>query len=359
MYIKMIKKYHRWVLGVAALLIQAPTQAETPAERGTEPYLPLFVMYSGSPSAQQLQVLQQFLVSNQLSGEVIQDALQTVAHKLKTFKSGFAYPVFRNDTAASGHTCVVADSRHGDVAEARTLLASERVYRPLALERNEGLESQQLLDNVFAHELFHCYDLMRHSLEDLGQQVVLKGSGYFAYWGEAGADAYAALQHLQHGGDKELLRTVRNFRTINLLNGDSVHYTAPVIDYVIEHHSRQTLRGMNTRQLIALADRIREETALDQGGFAMLEGAAAKLNLEYERLLVGYPGLGQAYDGALMRPRSADISPEYAAAVFAQIRAALWRVGGKKSVNSPYFSPLVELFDLPVRPRTTLAALHS
>jgi hypothetical protein len=354
----MSNKYYLWLLGAGAAFWVSMAQAESSPEPSAEPYLPLFVMYSGSPSAQQLQVLQQFLASNQLSGEVIQDALQTVAHKLKTFKSGFAYPVFRDDTATSGHTCVVADNRHGDLAEAWTLLASERVYRPLLLGRNERLESQQLLDNVFAHELFHCYDLVRHSLEELGQQVVLKGSGYFAYWGEAGADAYAALQHLQHGGDKELLRTVRDFRTVNLLNGDSVHYTATVIDYIIEHHSRQTLRGMNTRQLIALADRIREETALDQDEFAMLEGAASKLNREYEQLLAGHPGLGKAYDGALMRPRGAEISPEYAAAVFTQIRAALWRVGGKKSVNSRYFSPLVDLFALPARPRTTLARLN-
>lgn len=353
----MSKKCYRWLLGAGLACVAglAPAHAESSRELGAEPYLPLFVMYSGSPSAQQMQVLQQFLASNQLPGEVIQDTLRTVAHKLRAFKSGFAYPVFRDDTATSGHTCVIADNRHGDLAEAWTLLASERVYRPLLLGRNERLESQQLLDNVFAHELFHCYDLARHSLEDVGKQVLLKGAGYFAYWGEVGADAYAALQHLQHGGDKELLRTVRDFRTVNLLNGDTVHYTAPVIDYIIEHHSRQTLRGLNARQLIALADKIREETALSREEFAVLEGAAAKVNRAYEQLLAGFPGLGEAYEGVLMRPREADVSPEYVAAVFAQIRAALWRVGGNKSVNSPQFSPLIDLFALSARPRIALA----
>ena len=356
----MIQACCRYALsvGVAFLLGGAPAQADPLPGAGAEPYLPLFVMYSGSAAPQQLQVLRQFLDSNQVPGEVIQDALETVAYKLKTFNAGFAYPIFRDETSASGQTCVVADSHHGELSEAWTLLASERVYRPLLLGGNERVESQQLLDNVFAHELFHCYDLVRHSLEELGQQVLLKGSGYFAYWGEAGADAYAALQHLQHGGDKDLLRTVRDFRTVNLLNGDTVHYTADIIDYVIEHYSRQTLSGMNTRQLIALADKIREETALKQQDFALLEGAASRLNQEYERLVVGYPGLGKAYEGALMRPREADCSSEYVAALFVQIRAALWRVGGKKSVNSPYFSPLVGLFDLPPRPATTVAHLQ-
>lgn len=357
----MIRQYHRFLFAAALLLCVAPlpAQAETrlPAPGGEEPYLPLFVMYSGSASPQQLEVLRQFLASNQLSGEVIEDALDTVAHKLQTFKAGFAYPVFRDETAMSGHTCVVADSRHGDVAEAWTLLASERVYRPLRLGRNERLESQQLLDNVFAHELFHCYDLVRHSLEELGQQVLHKGAGYFAYWGEAGADAYAALQHLQQGGSKDLLRTVRDFRTLNLLNGDSVHYTAATIDYVIEHHSRQTLSGMSTRQLIALANRIREETALRPEDFAALEGAAFRLNQEYERLLVGYPGLPKAYEGTLMQPRRGAVTPEYLVALFTQMRGALFRLGGKKSIGSPYFAPLAEVFDLAASPRATLARL--
>lgn len=352
----MIHQYHRLLLGAALILGLAPAAAQSPDPGRDEAYLPLFVMYSGSASAQQLQVLRQFLASNQVPGEVIQDALETVAHKLDAFKSGFAFPVFRDETATSGHTCVVADNRHGDLAEAWTMLSSERVYRPLSLGRNERLESQQLLDNVFAHELFHCYDLVRHSLEELGRQVASQGSAYFAYWGETGADAYAALQHLQQGGGKDLLRTVRDFRSLNLLNGDTVHYTAATLDYIIEHHSRQTLRGMNTRQLIALADRIREQTALSQEDFATLEGAAARMNQEYEQLLVNYPGLGKPYAGSLMRPRAKDVPPEYVAALFAQVRAALWRLGGKKSVSSPYFSPLTDLFDLS-RPWVALVRL--
>lgn len=354
----MIKKYYRLLLGAGAALMLnlAPAQADSSPKDGAEaePYLPLFVMYSGSASAQQLQVLRQFLASNQVPGEVIQDTVETVAYKLNAFKTGFAYPVFRNETATSGNTCVIADDRHADVAEAWTLLASERVYRPLLLARNERLESQQLLDNVFAHELFHCYDMVRHSLVDLGQQIVNKGAPYFAYWGEVGADAYAALQHLQHGGDKDLLRTVRDYRTLNLLNGDSVHYTAAAIDYIVDHHSRQTLSGMNTRQLIALADQIRERIAMRPDEFAALEGAAAKVNREYEKLVANYPGLGKPYESSLMTPREQEVTTEYVAAVYAQMRAALWRLGGKKSVNSPYFSPLAELFDLS-NPKVALA----
>lgn len=336
----------------------SPVRAEVAPEQRQDAYVPLFVMYSGSASPQQMQVLRQFLASNELSGDVIRDTLETVAYKLGAFKTGFAYPVFRDETSTSGHTCVVADNRHADPREALSLVASERVRRPLLLERNDQLESQALLDNVFAHELFHCYDLARHSLERVGQQIVDKGSSYFAYWGEVGADAYASLQHIQRGGDKGLLRTVRDFRTLNLLNGDAVHYTNATIGHVIEHYNAQRLRGMSTRELIALADRIREETALDVDQFAMLEAATFRLNREYEKLLTGYAALEKTYDGELMRPRDGVVSPEYVGAVYTQVNAALWRVGGKTSVSSPYFSPLASLFDLSRQPSLALAARH-
>ena len=344
--VEMVHKYQNVMLGAVLALSASLSWAQPDQAEPAETYLPLFVMYSGSATPQQMQVLRQFFASNKLPNDVIAEALETVGHKLNAFKAGFAFPVFRDETSTSGHTCVVAGNHHGEMNEAWTLLASERVYRPLLLGRNEQLESQQLLDSVYAHELFHCYDLVRHSLVEVGQQILEKGSPYFAYWGEVGADAYSALQHLQHGGDKELLRTVRDFRTLNLLNGDSVHYTALTIDYIIDHHSRQTLQGMSTRQLIALADQIRQETALVQDEFAKLEGAAAKVNREYEKLLVNFRGLGKPYEGGLMQPLEAEVSPEYVGAVYAQMRAALWRLGGKKSVNSLYFSPLGEQFDL-------------
>lgn len=344
-------------LSVACAEIAPEQRQEDPySGQQKDAYVPLFVMYSGSASPQKMQVLRQFLASNEISGEVIRDTLETVAYKMGAFKTGFAYPVFRDETSTSGHTCVVADNRHADPREALSLVVSERVRRPLLLERSEQLESQALLDNVFAHELFHCYDLVRHSLVHVGQQVVDKGSSYFAYWGEVGADAYASLQHIQRGGDKALLRAVRDFRTLNLLNGDAVHYTNVTIGYVIEHYNAQRLSGMSTRELIALADRIREETALDVGEFAKLEAASSRLNREYERLIAGYAGLDKAYEGELMRPRDGAVSPEYVGAVYAQVHAALWRIGGSKSVGSAYFSPLGEQFDL-ARTRTRVARL--
>jgi len=334
-----------WVLTLVFALGPGPARAET-GDDADGAYLPLFVMYSGNPAPQQLQALRQFLATNEVPGEVIRDTLETVVYKLNTFRAGFAYPVFRDDVSTSGHACVVADNRHDDPANGWTLLASERVYRPLLLGRIEKIDAAQLLDNVFAHELFHCYDIVRHSLEQIGQQVLRHGPKYFAYWGEAGADAYAALQHLRQGGGKELLRTVRDFRTLNLLNGDAVHYTAGVLDHVLWHHSPDTLRGMSTRQLIALADRVREEAALSPQDFAAMQGAAAAMNREYETLLGDYPGLGKAHGGELMRPDGYAVSREYQAALFARVRTALWHLGGKAAVESPWFAPLGARFDL-------------
>jgi hypothetical protein len=90
---------------------------EQTAPRDT--YMPLFLMYSGDPSPERLQALRQFLNANNTPKEVIKDTLETVIYKLKTFKTGFAYPVYFSETAISGNACVVADSHHSHVSTHR------------------------------------------------------------------------------------------------------------------------------------------------------------------------------------------------------------------------------------------------
>ena len=348
--------------GVSAALVLGCCLTASPAHAGSAApsvpadYLPLFVMYSGTPHPRQLQDLKEFLLSSQVPGDTVKDTLETVVFKLNTFKAGFAYPVFRDEFSTSGNACVVADSRHAELAEAWTLLTSERIYRPLQLRPVSHQEAQQLLDNVFDHELFHCYDMVRRSLRDIGQQIADQGPQYFAYWGEVGADAYAALQHLrQHGGDGVMPR-IREFRALNLLNGDAVHYTSPTLDYIMRHHSAQSLSGMTTRQLIALADRIREETVLSPAKFAIIQAIAAQMNRDYEALIADYRGLPKPYEGQLMRPAEAPVEPAYATALFAQVRAALRNLGGEKSVGSAYFKPLIKKFIPSDRPLLQVAA---
>lgn len=332
------------LLGAAfgILLTTSAARAGSGGAVDREPYVPLFVMYSGGASPEQLTALKQFLAKNAVPGEAIEDALETVVFKLQTFKAGFAYPVFHDDRSTAGNACVVADSRHAGLTDAWTLLASERVYKPLLPGGHGRIETKPLLENVFNHELFHCYDAARHSLEELGQQVVRFGPKYYAYWGEAGADAYAALQHLRQGGDRELLRRVRDYRTLNLLNGDTVHYTAGIIEYILWTYNRQALQGMTTRQLIALTDRIRAEHALSPREFARMAGAAAGLSEAYDRLIAGYPGLAPRYGGELMRPDAREVSAAHGTDLFLQVRAALWRLGG--DVDGAYFAPLEARF---------------
>ncbi len=340
-----------WVFAsaLAAVLACGAVQADpgAPAPGGADPYLPLFVMYSGTPAPEQLLALRQFLATRDVPREVIRDTVQSVVYKLKTFEAGFAYPVFRDETSTSGHACVVADSRHEEPARVWTVLASERVYRPLLEGRAAPLDPPQLLEHVFAHELFHCYDAGRDSLEHIGERILAQGAAYYAYWGEAGADIYAALQHLRQGGEPGLLRTLRDYRTVNLLNGDAVHYTAGVLDYVLAHHSPETLRGLTTRQLIALTDRIRGEAAMSPQAFAELEGAAAAMSREYQALLAGYPGLAHPYAGALMEPAAHAVTPDYSAGLLARVSRALYRLGGPAAVDSPYFAPLAARLGLP------------
>jgi hypothetical protein len=333
-----------FALAVIVMAAASPVRAESAADAPTGSYLPLFVMYSGSPSTASLQYLREFLRANQMPDEVVDDAVETVVYKLKAFKTGFAYPIFRSETSVAGNTCVVTDSRHEHIEQAWTLLASERVYKPLLMDRTKSIEAPELLDNVFFHELFHCYDLVRHSLVETGTHIATVGPQYYAYWGEVGADAFAALQHLRSGGSPQLLKTVRDFRVLNLLNGDTVHNTARTLDYIIEHHDQETLRGKTTRDLIALADEIREQTALTREEFAVMDGAAARLNGEYEALVRDYRGLAKSYEGHLMRPTPSEVGPEQVSALLLQVRTALRNLGGDGSLASPYFAPLVQKF---------------
>ena len=52
----MIQKYYRWVLGALLALMAAQGWAQSEKVAKDDAYLPLFVMYSGNPTEQQLHV---------------------------------------------------------------------------------------------------------------------------------------------------------------------------------------------------------------------------------------------------------------------------------------------------------------
>lgn len=343
-------KRYRACIGLVAMLLGASgvSSAETPAA-AQEAYSPIFLLYSGDPTPARLQGLRQFLQSNNASKEVIKDTVDTVIYKLKHFKAGFAYPVYASETATTGNTCVVADSHLSEFKDAIALLTSERIHQSVLARRAPAVSVQAVLDNVLNHEIFHCYDLMKMSQTEIGLQVVKHGSAYFSHHGEAGADAFAALVHLRGGGDKALLRQIRDFRTLNLLNGDAAHYTARTLDHILSNYDRQRLKRFNMRQIVELAHAIRALTALTPDEFELYRNAAQQFSSE----LAALDGSDNKPDAEWMQKLvyTPPPDPEFLSLAISQVRSALHNLGGDISPANTYFYPLVKKFSLPTQVR--------
>ncbi len=328
----------------------APTASSTPGST-EENYTPLFLMYSGEPSPARLQGLRQFLKSNNASNEVYQDTLDTVVYKLKNFKAGFAYPVYFSETATAGNACVVADGR-SSAPRAISAMTSPRLLREVLANQAPALDEAAVHDSVFQHELFHCYDLMRQSQVEIGTQITRDGANYFAYWSETGADAYAALNAIRNGGNKQLLRQIRDFRTLNLLNGDSAHYTARTLDYILWNFDHARLSSLNARQLLQLAYAVRAQTAYTPAEFHAVEAAANAFEKQFAAATGddAHPSSGWVQDLIYSEP-----DPEYFSQLILQVRHSLYNLGGDISPNNRAFYPVLKKFYLPVQFRTAQA----
>ncbi|MDP1680344.1 MAG: hypothetical protein Q8L39_01020 [Burkholderiales bacterium] len=343
-------KQFREYIGFVALLLGASgvLAAEPPLAR-QEAYSPIFLLYSGDPTPARLQGLRQFLQSTNASKELIKDTVDTVVYKLKHFKAGFAYPVYASETATTGNTCVVADSHLSEFKEVVSLLTSARIHQSVLARRTPAISVQAVLENVLNHEIFHCYDLMKVSQTEIGLQVIKHGSAYYSHHGEVGADAFAALIHLRSGGDKTLLRQIRDFRTLNLLNGDAAHYTAHTLDHILWNYDQRRLKQMNMRQIVELAHAIREQTALTPDEFDLYQHAAQQFSSELATL----ENLDDKPDAEWLQKLvyTPPPDPEFLSQVISQVRVALHNLGGDISPSNGYFHPLVKKFYDPTQVR--------
>jgi len=334
-----------WI-GVAAMLcsmsgLAAETVAPSVAP-SQEAYTPIFLMYSGEPSSERLQGLRQFLLANNTPKQLTNDTLETVIHKLKTFKTGFAYPVFFSDNSNSGNACVVADSHHNQPVPPISLMTNDRVHRYVLGGHAPAMALQPILDTVLNHEMFHCYDLMRQTQIEIGTQVARHGSQYFSNWSETGADAFAALKHLRSGGNKQLIRQIRDFRTLNLLNGDAVHYTARTLDHILWNYDQKRLQKLNMQQLVQLAYAIREQTALTPEEFGVIDQVSGRFETELKSLtgdLDIQPNTAWVHNLQYNVP-----DPEYFSQFVLQVRLALHNLGGDISVANAYFHPIMKKY---------------
>lgn len=342
-----MQRYWEYI-GFVALLLGASgvLAAEAPID-AQEAYSPIFLLYSGDPTPARLQGLQQFLQSKNASKEAIKDTVDTVVYKLKHFKAGFAYPVYASETATTGNSCVVADSHLSEFKEVVSLLTSARIYQSVLARRTPTISVQAVLENVLNHEIFHCYDLMKVSQTEIGLQVIKHGSAYFSHHGEVGADVFAALAHLRGGGDKQLLRQIRDFRTLNLLNGDAAHYTARALDYVLWNYDQRRLKQLNMRQIVELAHTIRDLTALTPDEFGLYQKASLQLSSEVAILENSNVNPNAEWLEKLVYTPPPD--PGFLSQLILQVRAALHNLGGDISPDNTYFYPLMKKFYLPTQ----------
>lgn len=340
-----MQRYREYISFVALLLGTSGVLAAEDPIAAQETYSPIFLLYSGDPTPAHLQGLQQFLQSKNASKELIQDTVDTVVYKLKHFKAGFAYPVYASETATTGNTCVVADSHLSEFKDAVSLLIPARIHQSVLARRVPSISVQAVLDNVLSHEIFHCYDLMKVSQTEIGMQVIKHGSAYFSHHGEVGADAFAALVHLRGGGDKQLLRQIRDFRTLNLLNGDAAHYTARALDHILWNYDQRRLKQFNMRQIVELAHAIREQTALTPDEFDLYRNAAQQLSNELATLENSDSKPDVEWLQNLVYTPPPD--PEFLSQVISQVRFALHNLDGDISPANAYFHPLMKKFYLP------------
>ncbi len=341
-----MRQKRAWI-GAAAMLcgMSGAGAAMPPApalEAGGAAYAPIFLMYSGDPSPERLQGLRQFLAANNTPKQVAKDAVETVIYKLKNFKAGFAYPVFFSENSNSGNACVVADSHHSHEAPAITLMTNARIHRYVLGGRAPAMALQPVLDTVLNHEIFHCYDLMRQSQIEIGTQVARHGSQYFSNWSETGADAFAALKHLRSGGNKQLIRQIRDFRTLNLLNGDAVHYTARTLDHIVWNYDQKRLQKLNMEQLVQLAYVIRDQTALTPEEFVQIDQVSGRFEKELKSLtgdLDVQPNAAWVQTLQYAQP-----DPAFFSQFVLQVRAALHSLGGDISKSNAYFYPIMKKY---------------
>lgn len=330
------------ILGMAAMLWGMSGAHAAASAESQDAYTPIFLMYTGEPSPERLQGLRQFLAANNTPKPLIKETEETVIYKLKNYKAGFAYPVFYSEDKSAGNACVVADGHHEHALKPIALMTNERIHRYVMGGRAPNMEEQPVLDTVLNHEIFHCYDLMRQSQIEIGTHVARDGSAYFSNWSETGADAFAALKHLRNGGDKQLIRQIRDFRTLNLLNGDAVHYTARTLDYIVWNFDQKRLKKLNMRQLVDLAIQIREQTALTPDEFAMIDQVSIRLDSELKALTGDVDREPGGY--AMQTLQYTPPAPEYFSQLMLQVRTALLNLGGDAGSSNAYFYPLMKKY---------------
>jgi len=192
--------------------------------------------------------------------------------------SSALFRVGEASAATRTHVCVITLDPQGvaqdDVHSTAHLLGlSPELLAEIPPEMR--LDRLDFLRFLVDHEVFHCIDA--HYLGPVPMSDREHWGRYMLYCNENGADAYAAAMHLaEHGERTRFLRNVTRIRALCLFNADPEHATCRAIR-AVERLDDQALTGLTPRELLAVADRIRDHVVPDYGRYLGYRASACRV----------------------------------------------------------------------------------
>lgn len=131
-----------------------------------------------------------------------------------------------------------------------------RVAQMIALQDSPG----GVFTNGYTQEMRAVY-VLDH---EIGHHVVKNGRGAGRHLGEAAADAYASLRHIQRYGQGTDFFEYVNKSSMVVLGHSSIHYTMDTMMRVKELAWEQDTSKLTLQETAALAERIAQEMHIEQ-----------------------------------------------------------------------------------------------
>lgn len=131
-----------------------------------------------------------------------------------------------------------------------------KVGQMIALQDSPG----GVFTNGYTREMRAVY-VLDH---EIGHHVVKNGRNHGRHLGEAAADAYASLRHIQRYGQATDFFEYLNKASMLVLGHSRIHYTRDTMMRVKELAWEQDISKLSLQETAALAERIAQETHLEQ-----------------------------------------------------------------------------------------------
>lgn len=184
----------------------------------------------------------------------------------------------KGSAVARPYVCVLTLDPAAVALDDRTATAHLLRFSPQELARippEYRLEHEAFLRFVVDHELFHCLDA--RYLGPIPRSDQTFWAQYMLYRNEHGADAFATAMHLrEHGRSTPFVDNIVRIRALSLYNADPEHLTCAAIAAVADDYDA-ALRRTTPRDILALADGVRERLVPDYGGYLRFRAAACRV----------------------------------------------------------------------------------